>query len=253
MLDEKSDAEFLRSVTSHIEGWLFEPADQITQCLLRKQETDGSKAPLLEIGVFAGKYLSLLIAAAERTGSKVVGIDTFEYKPIEVVRETISRLMPGLAADITLHKTSSAVLSDDDLLKLLESKPRFISIDGSHEYMDVIHDLVICNEILDDTGIIAVDDFINPRTLDVNRAVNYFMEQIGPKNRLNPLEGFSYVSNKLFLARPKAAKGFREFVEATFTRDKESAAGKYFNEQKATGRVLIEQPFFGASVIVHAR
>ena len=78
MLEEHSDTRFLQSVTNQIEGWLFEPAAHITQRLLRKQELNGDNKPLLEIGVYAGKYLSLLMASAARADAKVVGIDPFE-------------------------------------------------------------------------------------------------------------------------------------------------------------------------------
>jgi hypothetical protein len=252
MLEEDSDTRFLQSVTNQIEGWLFEPAANITQRLLRKQELNGDNKPLLEIGVYAGKYLSLFMASAARANAKVVGIDTFEYKPFEAVKETIAKLMPQLASTLTLYPESSRSFSTDKLIAVLGRKARFISIDGSDEYINILHDLVLCNDSLDDGGIIAVDGFLNPRAMARNRAVNAFMEQISSRARRPDLEGFAYVTNKLFLARHEAATAYREFVDNLLTQDKESYYGRFFNEQMAIGRALVEQPFFGASVIVLA-
>ena len=252
MLEEDPDTRFLQSVTNQIEGWLFEPAAHITQRLLRKQELNGNNKPLLEIGVYAGKYLSLLMASAARTDAKVVGIDTFEHKPIEAVKETIAKLMPQLASTVTLYPESSRSFSTDRLIGVLGRKARFISVNGSQQYIDVLHDLVLCNDALDDSGIIAVDGFLNPRAMEVNRAVNVFMEHNSSRTRPPDLEGFAYVTNKLFLARHEAATTYRGFVDSLLTQDKESDYGRFFNEQMAIGRVLVEQPFFGASVIVLA-
>jgi hypothetical protein len=124
MLEENEDTIFLQSVANQIEGWLVDYAARVTQQLLRKQEQEGGNAPLLEIGIYAGKYLSLLMASAGRTNSKVIGIDTFQHQPIEVVKENVSKFMPELASILIIFPEPSHAFPPDRLIKVLGGKAR---------------------------------------------------------------------------------------------------------------------------------
>jgi hypothetical protein len=117
MVFDPADNYFLETVTGRIEGWLDDYAGRLTAQILRFQEVGDAGKPLVEIGVYAGKYLSLLMASAARTKSTVVGIDTWQYKPIEVVHENISKLIPHLAGVVKFYNEPSTAFAPARLMK----------------------------------------------------------------------------------------------------------------------------------------
>jgi hypothetical protein len=238
------DAEFIGRVTRGLEGWLTDDDAEVTADLLRLQEATERDAPLLEIGVYCGKYLSLLMASGARTGSRVLGIDTFQFKDLTTVKAGLVSIVPDLMPGLSLHAVSSRELTPESLLDMLGSPARFISVDGSHDYADVVHDLRLVEATLAPGGLVAVDDFLNPLTLGVNRAVNAFMEsQPG-------LVGVACGVNKLFLARPAHAGRYRERLERHLL-ETPKHRGDVFRSRLATWRGLVEQDFFSAPVLLY--
>jgi cephalosporin hydroxylase len=240
-----SDGEFWRDVASGIEGWLIEHDALVTAMLLRLQEssTRGPK-PLLEIGVYAGKYLTLLMDSGTRTGSTVLGIDTFQFRDRAGVVAGLQAAVPALMPCLKLHSGSSRDLDAADVLDMLGGAPRFVSVDGSHEFADVLHDLRLVDSVLDDAGVVAVDDFLNPLTLGVNRAVNVFMES------RPALAGVACGANKLYLARPDVASRYRDHLEAHLMATS-APYGEVFRARLATWRGLVEQDFFGTPLLLY--
>lgn len=237
------DAEFIGRVTSCLEGWLTDDDAAVTADLLRLQEGWAGDAPLLEIGVYCGKYLSLLMQSAARTGSHVFGVDTFQFKDLAVVTEGLAALMPELMPSLSLHKGSSRDLSAKSLLRMIGRPARFISVDGSHDHPDVLHDLRLTDAVLAQDGLVAVDDFLNPLTIGVNRAVNLFMES-------RPgLVGVACGTNKLYLARPMQAARYRQHLEQHLL-STAAARGELFRTRLATWRGLVEQDFFGCPLLL---
>lgn len=89
----------------------------------------------------------------------------------------------------------------------------------------------------------AVDDFLNPLTLGVNRAVNVFMES-GPT-----LVGVACGPNKLYLARPTYAGFYREHLEQHLLTTP-AGRGERFRTRLATWRGLVEQDFFDSPALL---
>ncbi|MCS5692053.1 class I SAM-dependent methyltransferase [Cyanobium sp. FGCU-6] len=240
------DVDFIGRVTRHLDGWLIDDDAEVTADLLRTQEAWGAgDAPLFEIGVYCGKYLSLLMASAARTHSRVLGIDTFQFKDLATVTEGLRVLVPDLMQVLSLHQGSSRDLTADSILQVLGRPARFISVDGSHEHHDVLHDLRLADDTLDEFGLVAVDDFLNPVAIGVNRAVNSFMES-APN-----LVGVACGPNKLFLARPMQADRYRQHLEAHLM-STSSARGELFRSRLGTWRGLVEQQFFGSTMLLYA-
>ncbi|MGB8854657.1 MAG: class I SAM-dependent methyltransferase [Pirellulales bacterium] len=239
-----ADEEFLGQVTRRLEGWLTDDDAEVTAGLLRLQEVAEGDAPLVEIGIYCGKYLSLLIASAARTQSRVLGIDTFQFKDLAAVTSGLTALMPDLISSLSLHAGSSQELTPESLLGMLGRPARFISVDGSHEYADVLHDLRLADAAVAAGGLVAVDDFLNPLTLGVNRAVNVFMES-GPD-----LVGVACGANKLYLARPMHAGFYREHLEQHLLTTA-AGRGERFRARLATWRGLVEQDFFGRPALLY--
>lgn len=74
------NVEFQDSIVEKIEGWLNRVASLRTMDLLACQESSEFEGPLLEIGVYNGKYFSVLARSAQRTGDRLLGIDTFQWE-----------------------------------------------------------------------------------------------------------------------------------------------------------------------------
>lgn len=239
------DAEFISQVTSHLEGWLTDDDAAVTADLLRLQEGWAGDAPLVEIGVYCGKYLSLLMQSAARSGGHVFGIDTFQFKELAAVTEGLAALMPDVMPRLSLHKGSSRALNAKALLRMIGRPARFISVDGSHDYPDVLHDLRLAGAVLAPDGLVAIDDFLNPLAIGVNRAVNAFLET------RPSLVGVACGPNKLFLTRPASAGRYRQHLEQHLLQTS-AARGQLFRNRLATWRGLVEQDFFGSPLLLYA-
>jgi len=240
-----SDVDFIGRVTRHLEGWLINDDAELTADLLRTQEDSEGNAPLVEIGVYCGKYLLLLMASASRTHSRVLGIDTFQFKDLATVTDGLTALVPDLMPVLSLHQGSSGDLTADLILQMLGRPARFISVDGSHEHPDVLHDLRLADATLAPGGLVAVDDFLNPVAIGVNRAVNAFMES-SPN-----LVSVACGPNKLYLARPTHAERYRQHIEAHL-KSTPAARGKLFRKRLGKWRGLVEQNFFGSPMLLYA-
>lgn len=226
-----------------IAGWLNPTAGQRTQDILAWQEKTGISGNLLEIGVFCGKYFGLLLESARRSNAHVLGVDTFQFAPEERVHKEMEALFgESVEAAYTLWKRQSSSVTKEELLAEIGS-PRFISIDGAHDYENVFRDLDLAERTVSVEGVIAVDDFLNPMTLGVNQAVNAFFAY--PRS----VAPVAYISNKLFLAHVSVAQDYRKAIEVAIVNGKDPKSEK-FREMLSKDRSHVEQPFFGHSVLL---
>jgi hypothetical protein len=163
---------FLHQVVHTLPGWLEDFSAVRTIDLLRFQEVEEIAGPLLEIGVFQGRYYSILLESAVRSRSRVIGVDTFQYCSQDRVEAILrSHFGDGLACSHFISGMSSD-LDPASLLGVLGEPARFVSIDGSHEKADVYLDLALSDAVLANAGIIAVDDFLNPlRSASTRRCI----------------------------------------------------------------------------------
>jgi hypothetical protein len=184
-LDKKA---FLVERVQPIPGWLVDFTAMRTMDLLDWQEEQGIKGSLLEIGVFRGRYFSLLLRSAERTGARAVGIDTFQWNSIADLRDHMAQVVGNVGFDAI--QNSSSALTSRDLLVALGAPSRFVSVDGSHNYEDVLWDMQLAEGVLGPDGIIAADDFVNPLCLGVNQAINEYLST--PKS----VVPFAYIANR---------------------------------------------------------
>lgn len=200
------DKLFLEEYVAKVPGWLFDYTAARTMDLLRWQEEQKKEGSLLEIGVFAGRYFSILARSALRTGSRIVGVDTFQFVSEQELHEQHLRFILELHPDVVFLARPSTAVTAQTLLAVLELPARFISIDGSHEAADVHWDLRLAEELLAPDGIVAVDDFLNPLTMGVGEGVHRFFSV--PR----ALAPFGYVVNKLFLCRPACTQTYSKVL-----------------------------------------
>lgn len=242
-MDDKSlNTKFYDSTVNQIDGWLHKITALITMEILSFQERNENLGSIIEIGVYKGKYFSILARSCVRTNSILLGIDTFTYSNEKEVHNNLKFLNEN--NNIILLKEYSNRCNPEKILKIVKSYPRFISVDGSHDYDEVYLDLILSEKIINTAGIIAVDDFINPLTLGVNEAVHKFF------NTPKCIVPIAYISNKLFLAHRSFAQEYKNFIEINLLKyNEEVEVQSYINNGKIA-RHMIEQKLFNNDIIV---
>lgn len=203
-LDLESWREFLATKVEAIPGWLHVEAALLTAQLSAAQHAAGLRGDLLEIGVYKGKYLSVLCRASA-PGEKVVGIDLFigaeDAAMIAMVTDSVCANIAaacGDAARLEILVADSLALTVPELRARAKADSfRFISIDGGHTREVVYHDLELASAVLADGGIIALDDAFNHTTPGVIEGITEFFFRNKPA-----LAPFAHCYNKLFVTTP---------------------------------------------------
>lgn len=212
----RSFASFLVARVRPIPGWLHDEAALLSAHLVRAQRQMGIAGPTLEIGVYEGKYLSVLYELSQ-PGERVVGVDLFVGALVK--QPAANRVRSHIAAACGENARLKVVIEDS--LKLTSARlaheigspgARFISIDGGHTRELVLHDLEAACPLLQPGGILALDDAFNHSTPGVIEAIaEYFLTR---SPRLAP---FALCYNKMFVTTPeyharylRHAEGFLE-------------------------------------------
>jgi len=192
-----------------LSGWLSFSAATISQALVEKQSEMDVRGSYIELGVYKGKFLSLLNHWATIDSSKVIGIDGFfagfglllEDQFIELAKNemimSVSKVNSNIS-NLEIIKIDTHDLKKDRLLEALGSQIRFASIDAGHERDDIINDIGLIAELLHPGGLIAIDDVFNPIVPGVTEGLCYFLET---NSSIKP---FAYAGNKLFVCRSES-------------------------------------------------
>lgn len=192
-----------------VDGWLSPAATEISHVLLDYQYEVGTVGGVLELGVYKGKYLSVLAALTASTPTPVVGVDAFLARVGEPLEdrwrdhaiEEIYRVIDEIAGSTHRLIILSQYTQTVDPVSLLGHSPhgfRFVSVDASHEADDVCHDLRLARSVLAEGGVVALDDAFNPATPGVSEGLcTYFLKDDTPE-----LAPFAIGGGKLFLADP---------------------------------------------------
>ena len=226
-----------------IPGFLFPVACAGTMALLNHQTVSGCRGGLLEIGVFQGKYFSVLARSAQQAGDGLLGIDNFMYSSEATARASLAAHPDTREAAVTIWTGASDTFSAAAIRDVLGGPARFVSVDGSHAAIDVANDLAIAESVLAPHGIIAVDDFLNPRALGVGEATHVYFRSHA---RIKP---FALFGNKLFLAPAAIAAAMGE-VASNFFLMSELAEGHAYRNLLALGRDQVEQDLWGTRLVV---
>lgn len=144
------------------------------------------KGDILEIGSFMGSS-SLLLAAGNEVSQKKGEVWLIEPYP-RPNKESFLNLfnLLGLDKHIKLIDRTS-----EDARNMVNSKFRFIFIDGNHDYAYVKKDILLWGDCLNDGGIIAFHD----RNFDgVLRAVNEYIHKSDKFIFLGMISGILYFS-----------------------------------------------------------
>lgn len=235
---------YFRDVVDPIPGWLVEEAAIRTLELLEYQHLKRIKGSLLEIGVYGGKYFSVLMWSARETGHRIVGLDTFQWKKRGEVEAGLGALAAGMDPKPVLIERRSTDLQAEQLLAVLGDYARFISVDGSHQMADVFWDLRLAEVMLAPGGIVALDDFLNPQAIGVNEAAHRFF---GTPRNLVP---FALITNKLFLCRKAMHDDYKTLLEMNLRAAPETDAAKRFVAEREKGRDYVEGQLWGDPFLI---
>jgi hypothetical protein len=166
--------------TKRIAGWVSYFDAAIFLILLSYDQPKSNAGNVLEIGVFEGKS-TVLLGQNLTVGDEFHVCDIFDGETDTKNELEIQTSYPGLSREKFEHNMMSVLgtlpiihqCQSNKLKSILGNKVfRFIHIDGSHLYHHVIEDLRYASEtVIQDVGVIAVDDFRAQHTIGVAAAV----------------------------------------------------------------------------------
>jgi hypothetical protein len=187
-----------------IEGWVNPDLLRSLQLVDEFQQERGIRGGALEIGLHHGKFFIPLLLLRQ-PGEAGVGIDVFEDQAKNVDSSGLGsraqveanlRRHVGEAHDVQLMQRDTLSLNTLDRSELLRANGpfRLVSIDGGHTRTHCVNDLLFAQDILQNGGVIILDDFITPHWPGVMEGVATLFLQHAP--RIAPV---AWGLNKLFL------------------------------------------------------
>ncbi len=139
-------------------------AAAITGGLMRIQNEMGVEGHVAEIGAFEGRFF-IALAHCLKDGEKALGMDIFEWPNPEVEdRFEANCAKHGVPDDkrITWKVNSNETTPEALLAKLGGGKVRLFHIDGEHSRKALAQDLELATQVIDDAGLIVLDDMLHP-------------------------------------------------------------------------------------------
>jgi len=185
-----------------VEGFLSQMNYAVWQCLFNIQEREGITGNLFEIGTWKGRSAAALTfhcRAGEQIGLCDLSLNQFS------VLETLAHLGFNTEPFVPIPKKSSAMTNTE--LAVFEKNVRWFHIDGDHSSEMTYLDLGISDRILGDNGIVAVDDFFNPRYFSVTWGVFSYL-----RSHPHSLRAFLVGDNKGYFCRPHKVGLYRQHI-----------------------------------------
>ena len=222
-MQEKSKA----LISDGIEGWLDPICARAIDSLLLIQAEHDVNGDLGEIGVYLGKTFAHLVLH-RREGEKTFGVDLFEIEysggeRVDFFEKTSNNIrllndkykIRGLTE---LYRVSSSDPKIINSLNSYKAKTRLISIDGSHSFNDVVNDLLLCQSLISNDGVLVLDDFCNPVNPEVTFALYEFLAN-RPEGKdldivlvVTPGCSPRHGASRLFLQRKSCKIDYRSFL-----------------------------------------
>lgn len=203
-----------------VSGWLQDGTALLIWSLLEGQKAYGLSGDVTEIGVYHGK-LFIPLALSTTDDEKAHAFDPFEMAGETFFDAFVANLGRfGLGERCRVTKGLSSWLTPESARARFGTDNRFVSVDGSHAYGDVLHDLRIATAILNDVGVVAVDDFHSAANPAVTEAVIDFLRGDGALRPLAISAGHGPLrsgAGKLFLCLPEM-RAFLTEVMVTLNR-----------------------------------
>ncbi|WP_262692938.1 class I SAM-dependent methyltransferase [Kordiimonas aestuarii] len=185
-------------------GGLGDENVRLWAALFELQRQNGTKGGALEIGVwhgFSASYICGHLSADE----ELVLVDKFMRE--QHFRPTFNKLLGEVDTPIRFFPDDSFELKKDGRLTPCQDKLRFVHIDGEHSREAVENDLELVDGLLQDDGIVVVDDMLYFHTPQVSHGLFSYINRSACQ-----LKPFLFAFNKCYLARPDAHANYRDFA-----------------------------------------
>jgi len=227
--DESAELNrYLEEGLDSVRGWCNPRIWQAIWPLSRKI----GAGPVAEIGVYEGKFF---IGLVKTFGGDEAGphlpMDIFDMQELNVDRSGSGKGrkkifeenleehgVRGSSVSITERDSLDLRLLDAHTLVETHGRFKFFSIDGGHEVTHTMHDIEIAMQMTDSSGIISVDDYLNPDWPGVNEAVAKMY-----LNRNFSFVPLLYIGNKLLLCTYSHHSSYLECVRKYITENYDDA------------------------------
>lgn len=216
-------AQYLIFGLKKVEGWLEIYSAEFIATLSEIQHRAGYAGGVGEIGVHHGKLFIVLLLTTSET-EKAFAIDVFENQQLNTdgsgkgdryIFLANVRRWTGSVARVQVMARSSLEVRPDEIVAEC-GKIRLISIDGGHTEQCAVNDLALAEAVLQDCGIVIIDDYFNPCWPDVSTGVAKYLARSDSK-----LRPFAVSPNKIYLCHPECAALYRSEIQRHFKRNKE--------------------------------
>ena len=154
-------------------------AAAITGGLMRIQNEMGVTGHVAEIGAFEGRFF-IALAHCLKDSEKALGMDIFEWPNPEVKdRFEANCARHGVPEEkrITWKVNSNETTPDALQAKLGGGKVRLFHIDGEHSRKALAQDLELATKVIDDAGLIVLDDMLHPGYPTLMVTVQEYLEK----------------------------------------------------------------------------
>ncbi len=126
------------------------------------QSKRGISGHFAEIGTFAGRYF-IALSHALTGDERAIGYDTFSWPSPKVKTKLEENIVKyGVTDRSIIVAADSMKLAANDILSLAPGKKiRFFHVDGEHTPEHLSNDLKLATQVLDERGVICLDDMLH--------------------------------------------------------------------------------------------
>jgi hypothetical protein len=188
-------------------GWFFRRSSAIWDCLLSFQGAEDIGGNLLEIGVWRGKS-ALLSAMHARSGELCLFVDPVLH------HKTEATLQAATEGQCMFMHTLSNALHRSPLMSSHARTFRWIHIDGEHSGTTVYDDMTIGCQLLDEWGILVLDDFFSPIWPQITKSAFEFCFRHNSELTL-----FLCGDNKGYFCRPRHMSIYMNYIASNMFAD----------------------------------
>jgi hypothetical protein len=211
--------DYVRKQSTSVSGWLSRESAEVICHLAVSQVESGLRGGVGEIGIHHGK-LFLLLYLSLQDGERAFALDVFEEQQLNVDASGLGdraiflrnlAKVGGIESRVSIFATDSCSVTADSLLSA-SGELRMMSIDGGHTE-DITHnDMCLAEELLQNDGILILDDAFNERWPAVAAGAYRFL--LEPGRSLRP---FAISPNKTYFCKsPDAAARYRSTLSTAF-------------------------------------